>query len=77
MGGQKLAIQDLKGHITVLLEAMFAMVELLLMLIIRRACTLELTYLEQMQRSCLVNGSFRLGRALALKWVTTSMSQDI
>ena len=60
MDGLKVVIQLLRDLTTVLLVVMLPLVVLLLMLITKPVCLLELKFLEQMLRSCLVNGNIRL-----------------
>lgn len=60
MDGLKVVIQLLRDLTTVLLVVMLPLVVLLLMLITKPVFLLELKFLEQMLRSCLVNGNIRL-----------------
>lgn len=77
MDGQHQDTQDLKAHITVQLEEMFASEELLLMLITKPVYSLVSLSQELTLRSCQDNGSSRLVLVLELIWEITSMLPDI
>jgi len=77
MDGQIMVSQETKDHIIAQLEEMFALEELLWMLIWKHACMLELKSQELMLKSCQVNGNSKLDHALELKKEIIYGWQDI
>ena len=75
--GQTLDIQDLKDLSIAQLVVTFASEELLLMLILKHACLLELTSQELMLKLCQDNGNSKLDHALELNLEITCGPLDI
>jgi len=77
MDGQMLDIQELKDLSIALLVVTFASEEQSLMLILKHAFILELTFQEQMLKLCQVNGNSKLDHVLELNLEITCGLPDI